>query len=200
MNTVIDFYLDFSSPYGYLAAMKIEALASKYQRRVCWHPILLGAIFKTTGAQPLPNVPLKGDYAARDFARSARYLGLPFRLPSQFPIPTVTAVRAFYWLQTRDPLRAVDLAKALLHSYFVDDINISQLDGVIQVARTLGIDPDALTAGVNDEAVKAITKQEVETAIARGVFGSPYVIIDGEPFWGADRLEQIAQWLATGGF
>jgi 2-hydroxychromene-2-carboxylate isomerase len=67
MKTAIDFYFDFSSPYGYLAGEKIDALAAKHGRSVNWRPMLLGAAFKLTGGQPLPSIPIKGEYAKRDF-------------------------------------------------------------------------------------------------------------------------------------
>ena len=69
----IDFYFDFSSPYGYFASQKIEALAEKHGRTVDWHPMLLGVVFKQTGAAPLTEIPVKGPYSKRDFARSARF-------------------------------------------------------------------------------------------------------------------------------
>ena len=56
MANAIDFYFDYSSPYGYFAAMKIEGIAAKHGRGVNWKPILLGAVFKVTGAQPLPTL------------------------------------------------------------------------------------------------------------------------------------------------
>ncbi len=200
MPAAIDFYFDFSSPYGYLAAQKIDALAAKHGRAVNWRPILLGAVFKVTGGRPLPELPLKGDYARRDFVRSAKFHGIAFRIPSVFPISSVSAVRAFYWLQGRDPQLAVALAKALYRAYFVDDLDISRLENVARVAQALGIQADDLTAALNDAAVKDRTRAAVEAAIAAGVFGSPYVIVDGEPFWGVDRLDQIERWLATGGW
>ena len=94
MSAPIDFYFDFSSPYGYLAAQRIDGLAARHGRTVDWHPVLLGVIFKETGAQPLTQVPLKGDYSRRDMPRSARFLGIEdFRMPSRFPIPTQAAAR-----------------------------------------------------------------------------------------------------------
>ena len=106
MAAPIDFYFDFSSPYGYLAAQRIEALAARHGRSVDWHPILLGVIFKETGAAPLTQVPLKGEYSRRDMARRMQ----------------------------------------------------------------------------------------------AGVCGSPFFVVDGEPFWGLDRFPQLERWLATGGF
>ncbi len=200
MAAAIDFYFDFSSPYGYLAATKVDALAARHGRTVAWRPMLLGVAFKTTGGQPLPMVPLKGDYSRHDFIRSARFHGIPYRQPTTFPISGVTPTRAFYWQQGSDPAKAVALAQALLRAYFTEDVNISSVDGVLAVAATLGIDADALTAGINDPAIKDRTRAEVEAAIARGVFGSPFMVVDGEPFWGMDRLDQMERWLATGGF
>jgi 2-hydroxychromene-2-carboxylate isomerase len=87
VKSPIDLYFDFSSPYGYFASEKIEALAAKHGRSVDWHPILLDAVFRLTGANPLTDVPLKGPYAKRDFARSAKFHGVDrFRLLSMFPI------------------------------------------------------------------------------------------------------------------
>lgn len=200
MAAAIDFYFDFSSPYGYLAAQKIDALAAKHGRAVNWRPMLLGAVFKVTGGRPLPDLPLKGEYGKRDFTRSAKYYGIPFRYPSLFPISGVAPSRAFYWLNAKDAKKAVQLAKALYKALFVDDVNISEAENVVKVAASIGCNADEVRAALNDPAVKDKTKQEVDAAIAKGVFGSPYVVIDGEPFWGVDRFDQIEKWLATGGW
>jgi len=200
MPGAIDFYFDFSSPYGYLASRKIDALANAHGRSVQWRPILLGAAFKTTGGAPLPQIPLKGPYSMRDFLRSARFHGIPYRQPANFPVSTMAAVRAFYWLQAKDPAKAVELARALYSAYFAEGVDISQPENVTQIAKKLGVNGEELTAGINDPAVKEKTKQEVDAAVAKGVFGSPYIVVDGEPFWGVDRFDQIEKWLATGGF
>jgi 2-hydroxychromene-2-carboxylate isomerase len=188
MKPPIDFYFDFSSPYGYLASHKIEALAAKYGRAVTWRPMLLGVAFKATGSGPLPSIPLKGDYAKRDFLRSARFHGVPFRMPEPFPVSTVAACRAFYSLN--DPKEQVLLAKALFRAYFVDNLNVGEASQVLKIANSLGLRPE-----IDSQTVKDKTRAEVEAALAKGVFGSPYIVIDGEPFWGVDRLEQIERWL-----
>jgi 2-hydroxychromene-2-carboxylate isomerase len=200
MSAPIEFHFDFSSPYGYLASTKIEALAAKYGREVVWKPILLGATFKVTGLPPLPTVPLKGDYSRHDFLRSARFHGVPYSAPSVFPISTQAPARAFYWADARDHAKAKALAAALLKAYFVDDVNISNPTDTAAVAASLGFDAAEVEAALNDPAVKEKLKTEVNAAIARGVFGSPFVFVDGEPFWGFDRFDQIERWLATGGF
>jgi 2-hydroxychromene-2-carboxylate isomerase len=200
MATAIDFYFDFSSPYGYLASTRIEDIAAKHGRVVTWRPTLLGAAFKITGGQPLPTIPLKGSYAAHDMARSARLIGASFKLPSKFPISATAPSRAFYWLHDRDPALAKQLAQALYRAYFAEDRDISNPEVTGNVAAKLGVDKSELTEALNDPAVKERLRMEVEAAIERGVFGSPYIVVDGEPFWGSDRLEQVDRWLETGGW
>jgi 2-hydroxychromene-2-carboxylate isomerase len=200
MAAPIDFYFDFSSPYGYFASTRIDALGAKYGREVVWRPFLLGAAMKITGGVPLPNVPLKGDYAKRDFARSAKFYGVDFKLPSTFPISSQAPARAYYWLNREDPKQAKALVAALYRAYFVDDVNISNPEDTIAVCARFGLAADAVRAALNDAAIKELVKLEVDKAIACGAFGSPYIVVDGEAFWGADRLEQIEKWLASGGW
>jgi len=200
MAKALDFYFDYSSPYGYFAAMKIDDFAAKFDRVVNWKPILLGVVFKVTGGRPLPTLPLKGDYAKRDIARSARYYGIRFKYPSKFPIATQAPARAFYWAHDRDPALAKRLARALYQAYFADDRDISSPEVTADVAATLGLEREAVRAALNDPAVKDRLKNEVDAAIKLGVFGSPYIMVDGEPFWGADRFDQIERWLAQGPF
>lgn len=200
MANPIDFYFDFSSPYGYLASTRIDDMATRHGRVVIWRPILLGAVFKITGGQPLPTIPLKGSYAAHDMARSARLLDVPFKLPTKFPIAGTAPSRAFYWVSDKDPGLARKLAQALYHAYFAEDRDISNPEVTGNVAARLGVDKGELTQALNEPAVKERLRIEVEAAIERGVFGSPYIVIDGEPFWGADRLDQIERWLASGGW
>lgn len=195
MATPIEFYFDFSSPYGWFAAEQIEALAARHGRETLWRPILLGAVFKITGQQPLVTIPLKGRYAEHDMLRSARACGLAFRKPTRFPIATTAACRAFYSIADRDPAAAKNLALALYRAYFTADRDISSAAVVTASAAALGLDAGAIGSAIEDPAMKERLRLEIETAVARGVFGSPYIIVDGEPFWGADRLGQLARWL-----
>jgi 2-hydroxychromene-2-carboxylate isomerase len=201
VSAPVEFYFDFSSPYGYLASHRIEALAGRHGRAVDWRPMLLGAAFKRAGTAPLTEVPLKGEYSKRDFHRSARFHGIAdFRMPVKFPIATQGPARIMLWTKARDPAHGVRAAKALYRAYFVDGLDISDPDVAADVAASAGVDRAGARAAVDDPAIKDALRREVDEAIARGVFGSPFVFVDGEPFWGLDRFEQIDRWLATGGF
>ena len=197
----IDFYFDFSSPYGYLMAEKIDAVAPRYGRKVKWQPILLGVIFQSTGARPpVAGSSSKANYMMADFHRSARFLGVPYNPPSRFPLPTQNAARAYYWLHAQDCALARQFALAVYRGFFVDDLDISSPETVLEIAAKLGVDRNSLATALQSPEIKAKLKAQCETALQAGVFGSPHVIIDGEAFFGADRLPQIEHWLATGGF
>jgi 2-hydroxychromene-2-carboxylate isomerase len=200
MPAPIAFWFDFSSPYGYIAAELIDAVAARHDRAVNWHPILLGPIFKQVGTAPLADLPLKGDYAKRDFARTARYHDVPFRLPAVFPIATQVAARAFYLIADADPARAHDFAKRVFRAYFADGRDIADAEVVMALAAEAGADTQALVDPLKGDAVKARVRTEVENAVKAGVFGSPYFIVDGEPFWGVDRLPMLEEWIRTGGW
>ncbi len=117
-----------------------------------------------------------------------------------FPIATLTAARGYYWLRQREVRLARAFAKVCYRAYFAEGIDISDAERLAVFADSLGQDKDAFLAGLGAPAVKETLKRATDDALARGVFGSPFIIVDGEPFWGADRLPQVEKWLQTRGF
>ena len=199
VRSPIEFWFDFASGYAYFAALEIEALAERHGRSVLWRPFTLGAAFKVTGAQGLSRTPLKGEYARRDWQRLARLKGVVFKLPERHPKVGLAAIRAFYHIDRIDPPAAARLAKHIITGYFQDGLDTDDPDAIAQAASQLpGLDRESVLAGINDPEVKAIARQHGEAVVARGVFGSPWIFVDGEPFWGSDRLAMVEQWLATG--
>lgn len=199
MAADIDFYFDFSSPYGYFAAMRIDELAARYGRKVKWRPVLLGVVFKVSGCAPLTTVPLKGEYSKHDFQRTARFHSIDFNFPSVFPIASQNAARAVLWLEANaGEGKARSFAKAVYRAFFVDGKDISDLVNLQAVMAQEGLDVVQLTEAINQPAIKEQLKQEVEQAVKLGVFGSPYMVVDGEPFWGFDRFDQLEATLKGG--
>jgi 2-hydroxychromene-2-carboxylate isomerase len=196
----IEFWFDFSSPYGYLASYRIDEIGQEAGRAVTWRPYLLGVVFKSSGQSPLVSQPMRGPYHVKDMQRTARKMNVPLVLPEGFPMATIAACRAFYWQEATDPRRARDLAKALYRAAFAQGRNIATAEVVADVGKEIGIDPAALSAGIGTPTVKERLKAETDAAIARGIFGSPFILIDGEPFWGNDRLDDARDWLRTGGW
>ena len=201
MSDPIEFYFDFSSPYGYFASERIDAVAARHGRDVAWRPWLMGVAMKVTGSATLVDRPMISAYSRHDMDRSARLLEVPFAFPEPFPIATVAACRAVYWMDGHAGADAAKpLARALYRAYFADGRNVSEPDVVADVAAGAGIDRGALLAGIAEPAVKERLKEVTDGAIERGVFGSPFFIVDGEPFWGHDRIAQVEHWLETGGW
>ena len=192
----LDFYFDFSSPYSYIASEWIEAVAARHGRVVQWHAILLGATFQAAELKSPVEHPIKREYSIRDFARSARLAGLPYAMPPRFPIPTQNAARIFWWLHdTQSPGQATAWAHAGLRAYFTQGVDLSQVELLCALAAENGIDAAAARGAFTDLVWKDRLKRENDAAIAAGVFGAPFFIVDGEPFWGNDRRAQIEQWL-----
>jgi 2-hydroxychromene-2-carboxylate isomerase len=199
-NARIDFWFDFSSPYGYLAATRIEEVAARHGRGVRWRPMLLGAVFKVSGQTPLLDIPLKGAYSRHDMARFARLWNVKLAFPPAFPFSAVASSRVFYWLAGRDEALAARSARAAYDAAWAEGGDISKPDAAAAVAATLGVERAATLAALADPAVKEKLRLEVDEAVAQGVFGSPTIVVDGEKFWGADRLWQVEEWLQRGGW
>lgn len=196
----IDFYFDFASPYGYFMSEKIDALAAKHGRTVIWRPILLFAALRSLGLPPPLEHPVKLEYITADFARSAKFLNVDYSLPPAFPALTQHAARGFYLLHGQAPEAAVPFAQAVLRGYFRDGRDISNIDVIAQMVRdqtaSLGA-PAAVCDLLKGGEAKAMLQAAITDAVEKKVFGSPFVVIDGEEFFGVDRLPQLAARLAS---
>ena len=155
MPAPIEFWFDFTSPYGYVASELVDALAARHGRTVRWRPILLGPIFKVVGTGPLTQIPLKGEYSRHDFARTARYHQVAFRLPEKFPVGSQVAARAFYFIDDSDPALAAGFARRVFRAYFAEGRDISDPAVVMEAAAQSGADIPALTQGLAGEAIPA---------------------------------------------
>lgn len=197
----LQFHFDFISPYAYFASLRIDGIAAKHGRTVTWHPMLLGvSVMKVMGLKPLMDTPLKGPYVARDVARHARRHGIVLgRDPAAPPMNPLTAGRAFAWTAQHHPENAKPLARAMLHACWRDGADLSSPESLRALAPA-SLDSAALVAATQGPEAARALRDAVEASLAAGVFGSPTVIVDGEPFWGVDRLDDVAHWLATGGW
>ncbi len=200
MSAPIDFYFDFSSPYGYLASEQIDALGARHGRAVMWHAIVLDAQFQPQGGMKIPAALMRTEYVRRDVERSSAYFGIPYKAPVPYPVHTEHAARAFQWLSDRNPDEARSFAHAVFRAYFVEGRNIAETAVLLEIAEALKLDRADVSAAFSDAATKARLKAEIDLAEARGVFGSPFFIVEGEGFWGNDRLPQLDRWLANGPF
>ena len=201
MPEPIAFYFDFSSPYAYFAAQKIDEVAMEFGgREVEWKPFLLGVAMKTTKNEPLAHQPMKGEYSEQDWDRLARFMKVPWKMPVHFPIASLTPARAYYWILDRDKDLAKEFARACFHSYYAEGSDIRSVDVIVEIGKSVGLDGDELRDAVRDGEIKERLKDETWAAVQAGVFRSPFFIVDGEKFWGSDRIWMIKRWLKTSGW
>lgn len=197
----VEFYFDFSSPYSYLASHRIDGIVARHHRQVMWKPILLGAIFKEIGSEPNAEAPLKWAYNLRDLKRFARLHSVPFDLPDPFPFSGLQASRAFYWIESHDPLKARKFAHAVFDAAFQQGRDVSLPATVADIAhKVLGIAAEETLAAIAEQRWKQMLRAETEAALKKGVFGAPFFFVDGEPFWGNDRVSEVDAWLQSGGW
>ena len=191
----VRFYFDFSSPYGYLAAERMDEFESRVGVKVLWRPFMIGAAFKQTGQTPLLDQPIRGPYFRHDMERCARAQNTPFCIPDKFPYAALMPTRAFYWLESQSPALARKFAKDIYRGYFADGLDMSNPEHVLAAATRHSINASEMRVAVEQDRWKSHTRDITAEAIEMGAFGSPFFFYEGEPFFGNDRLDQLEQWI-----
>jgi 2-hydroxychromene-2-carboxylate isomerase len=185
--TPVEFYFDFASPC-FLAAMQVD----RVQRPTILRPFLLGAVYKQVGQSPLEHS-LKREYVIKiDAPRMARRIGLKLNVPQGFPDHSLPPSRAFYWIDGQDPAKAIAFTKAAYRLYWLEGRSTTDERAAADAAASIGIDPYELRGAIHQSSVKERLIQENDRAIAKGVFGSPFFLVDGEPFWGTEWIEFLS--------
>lgn len=197
----LGFYFDFISPYGWIGAERIGTLARRFGRLVDWHPILLKmTVVQTMGLPPPLRTPLKGPYMRHDISRSLRFHGLQLAADARFDFSPLKAACAVLWAREIAPERVEALVLALYRAHWTGGRDISDSATVLDIVDGCGLSrPDAAAMLDGDTHRQALVAQ-TDAAMAAGIFGSPSVVIDGEMFWGSDRLSMVERWLDTGGW
>jgi 2-hydroxychromene-2-carboxylate isomerase len=187
--TRVEFFYDYASTYSYLAHREIERIASETRAELVFRPMVLGFVFKATGNTMPAAVPAKAAYMTHDVARWARHYGLPFRMPSVFPVNTIRALRgAVAALEDGGfPL----YHHAVMEAYWARNKDIGDGDVLAEVVREAGLDAPRLLARTEDAAVKDQLKANTDEAVRRGTFGAPTFFIGDDMYWGNDRLQFV---------
>jgi len=192
MTKRLEFWFDFSCPYAYLGSTQIEALAERTGATLELKPFLLGGVFR---AIKTPQVlfttlsPPKAAHNGRDMMRWAQHMDVELNMPAGHPFRTVTALRTL--LVTGEPYN--DLMHRYYRAYWVDGKDLADPAVLAQVLTDAGHDAEAVLEAAGSEAVKQQLFEATDTALERGVFGAPAMVIEGEKalYWGQDRLDQV---------
>lgn len=190
----VEFFYDYASTYSYLAHREIERIAAAEGADLVFKPMVLGFVFKATGNSMPAAVPAKAAYMVHDVRRWVRHYGLPFRMPSVFPVNTIRALRAAVVALEEGTFTAYH--HAVMAAYWANDQDIGDSEILAAIASTAGLDGPRLIARSEEAQIKANLKANTDEAVERGAFGAPTFFVGDQMFWGNDRLEFLAQALA----
>ncbi len=189
-----EFFFDVASAYSWIASTQVEALAARTGARAVWRPFVLGFAFKATGNETPARIPAKAAWMKADLGRWARRHGLAYAYPSRFPIASMGAQRLLVAARRLEGDAAVPrLAATLFDAAWGRDRDMADPLVLARCAQDAGFDPERLLAALEAPETKAELKANTDEAIARGVFGAPAFFVDGELFWGNDRLDFVEE-------
>ena len=191
----VEFFYDYASTYSYLAHLAIEELAVKREAELVFKPMVLGFVFKASGNSMPAAIPAKAAYMVHDVRRWVRHYGLPFHMPSIFPVNTIRALRTAVAALEDGVFPAYH--HAVMRAYWANDQDIGDVEVLASIATSAGLDGPRLVARSDEPGVKERLKANTDEAIARGVFGAPTFFVGDEMFWGNDRLHFVDEALAT---
>lgn len=189
MAKVIDYYLSLISPFAYLGGQELALIAARHDASVNVYPIQLAKIFPVSGGLPLPKrAKQRQDYRLLELARWRDYRGVPLNLhPKFFPAEENLAARLIIAAR-QNGQDALALSNAVLKAVWADDRNIADPGTLVAIASEAGFEGDSLMGAAEHPAIAGIYDADTDNAIEIGIFGSPTYVVDGELFWGQDRL------------
>jgi 2-hydroxychromene-2-carboxylate isomerase len=191
MTKAVEFLFDFGSPTTYLAYKQLPKIASRHGARIVWTPILLGAVFKATGNSSPAMVPAKARYMNSDLARFAKRYNVVLNFNTHFPVNTLSLMRGAVAYQQTNQFDIY--VNAMFDAMWAHPRNLNGPGEVTHVLRDIGIRPDDFMARIEHVDVKEKLKANTEAAVARGVFGAPTFFVNGEMFFGQDRLDFVEE-------
>ena len=201
MNQTIDYYMTPSSPWTYLGHARFEVLAKKHGASVNVKPVDYGVIFPQSGGLPLAKrAPQRQAYRLVELARWRDFLKVPLNIHPQF-FPANETQAAACVIATRldhGDAKAVELSHAIMHGVWAGEKNIADPATVKEIIASVGLDAEATMKRALQPDIAATRDKDTEAAIALNVFGAPTYVIDGELFWGQDRLDFVERKLAGG--
>lgn len=198
MTKRIDYYFSLISPFSYLGSVRLEEIARKHNAEVRVLPVNLGTIFPKTGGLPLgKRAPERQAYRLVELERWRTHLDMPLNLKPKF-FPAAEQLAACLVIAAGktggDPLR---LAHAIMRAVWAEDRDIADNDTLLAIARETGHDDPGLMAAAQDPETLTAYGAQTEEALSSGVFGAPSYVVDGELFWGQDRLDFVDRALSS---
>jgi 2-hydroxychromene-2-carboxylate isomerase len=195
----IDYYFSLISPWTYLGSRRLEQIAARHRATIRPLPVDLGRVFPVSGGLPLAKrAPQRQAYRLMELARWRDFLKVPLNIhPKFFPANETQAAACV--IATRldhGDAKALELAHAIMHGVWAVDKNIADPATVKEIIASTGLDAEATLKRATQPDIATTRDEDTERAIALNVFGAPTYVIDGELFWGQDRLDFVERKLA----
>jgi len=192
VSLTCEYFLATQSPYVYLGHARFVELARRYGVQIQLKPMDLGRVFSGSGGLPLAKrAPQRQAYRLVELARWSKYLGLPLNLePKFFPVsgdPAAKLVIATQLAHGTD--KALELVGTVSNALWVEERNIADDATLQDLADSLSLDGKSLLAASQGASVQAAYDANTDDAAAAGVYGAPWFVFEGQPYWGQDRLD-----------
>ncbi|SOY49706.1 2-hydroxychromene-2-carboxylate isomerase [Cupriavidus taiwanensis] len=200
MSKLVDYYLTPQSPYVYMGHARFSDIAARHGAQVNLKPVDLGKVFSVSGGLPLAQrPPQRQAYRLIELKRWSEFLNLPLNLePTFFPVSGDAASKLIIAAQlAHGTARAMALTGAIGAAVWAQQRNIADAATLAQIADETGLDGAGLLKASEAQSVQAAYAQNTQDAISAGVFGAPWYVYDGQPFWGQDRLDFLDRALAA---
>ncbi|MQA22972.1 2-hydroxychromene-2-carboxylate isomerase [Rugamonas rivuli] len=192
MSKVCQYFFATHSPWTYLGHERFVAMARQHGVQVEVRPVDLGKVFGVSGGVPLAKrAPQRQAYRLVELTRWSEFLGIPLNVqPKFFPVsPELSNRMVIAARLTHGVDVALALSFAVMRGLWAEDKNIGDEETLVQIAGSCGLDGKALIKSAETASVQAEYDRNTEDATAASVFGSPWYVLDGESFWGQDRLD-----------
>ena len=199
MSKLCTYYFAPQSTWAYLGHERFVAIAKAHDAKVEMRPINLAKIFSVSGGLPLSKrPPQRQAYRITEVKRWSEHLGLAINLQPKFnPVVPDLAAKLIIATQLAHGTEvALQLTGAIMRAHWVDDQNIADGDALAGLAFAADLDGKQLVKSADTASVQAEYERFTDEAIAANVFGSPWYVVDGEGFWGQDRLDFVERALA----
>lgn len=196
MAKSFEFFFDYTSPTAWLALPVALGVEARTGAELHFRPMFLGGVMQGSGNKPPGTVPAKAKYLGRDLQRCAAHIGIPMHMNPAFPMNTLAVLRATTGIA--DPLEQRRLIATLFEAAWgqPNPVDLSDMAQVAQLCTAKDFDAAQIAALATDPANKEKLKSVTDEAIARGVFGAPSFFVDGDLFFGHDRLDYVERALA----
>jgi 2-hydroxychromene-2-carboxylate isomerase len=199
MGAPVDYYLSVASPWTLLGSARFTAMARRTGAAVTVRPMDFSRVLAATGGLPYQRrAPQRASYRQEDLARWSRRLGIPLNLePRFYPVDREPASRMLVAARALGADAALDLAHAILGAIWQRELDIADWPTLAALADGAGLDGRSLADAAHAPEAGEAWRRDTEQALRAQVFGAPTWVVDGERFWGQDRLDFLEEKLAA---